>query len=169
MKLLVILFLIKLYARCSIFGLTNHFSKCICAVIFRICVSYGENIEVFFVFSFGNFQSCLHSTNFKDIKCQAFRKAGKWLPLLEVLNLSFRRCVIAELFCEGSPLFDLAQLLAYKNGDYSPEVKLSKIDNNIKVRVLNFYTDIRISIEALENATRRISFNSFVFVFIRCS
>ena len=43
------------------------------------------------------------------------------------------RCVIGELFCEGSPLFDLSQLLAYKSGDYSPDVKLSKIDNNIKV------------------------------------
>ena len=77
--------------------------------------------------------------------------------------------MIAELFCEGSPLFDLAQLLAYKNGDYSPEVKLSKIDNNIKVRVLSFCMDIRISIGALENATRRIQFNSFVPPFIRCN
>eukprot|EP00794_Sanderia_malayensis_P015350 gene15350-16926_t len=41
-------------------------------------------------------------------------------------------CVIAELFCEGSPLFDLSQLLAYKSGDYSPEVKLSKVDANVK-------------------------------------
>ncbi len=47
--------------------------------------------------------------------------------------LSSQRCVIAELFCEGSPLFDLSQLLAYKSGDYSPEVKLSKIDANVKV------------------------------------
>jgi len=41
-------------------------------------------------------------------------------------------CVIAELFCEGNALFDLSQLLAYKTGDYSPEVKLNKIDSNIK-------------------------------------
>lgn len=57
----------------------------------------------------------------------------RW-PATLILKLSFRRCVIAELFCEGNPLFDLSQLLAYKNGDYSPEAKLHKIDNNIKVR-----------------------------------
>ncbi|XP_065061458.1 phosphoinositide 3-kinase regulatory subunit 4-like [Rhopilema esculentum] len=60
------------------------------------------------------------------------------LPITEQSEMTFAMdifsagCVIAELFCEGSPLFDLSQLLAYKNGDYSPEVKLSKIDNKIK-------------------------------------
>ena len=56
--------------------------------------------------------------------------------VVHFLGISFR-CVIAELFCEGNPLFDLSQLLAYKTGDYSPEVKLNKIDNNIKVILKN--------------------------------
>ena len=30
-------------------------------------------------------------------------------------------------------MFDLSQLLAYKTGDYSPEVKMNKIESNIKV------------------------------------
>ena len=57
----------------------------------------------------------------------------KILFCFSICLVFFLSCVIAELFCEGNPLFDLSQLLAYKNGDYSPEVKLSKIDNNIKV------------------------------------
>ena len=60
----------------------------------------------------------------------------KYIIVFHFLGISFR-CVIAELFCEGNPLFDLSQLLAYKTGDYSPEVKLNKIDSNIKVILRN--------------------------------
>lgn len=38
-------------------------------------------------------------------------------------------CVIAELFTEGVPLFDLSQLLAYRNGQFFPEQVLSKIED----------------------------------------
>lgn len=44
------------------------------------------------------------------------------------------RCVIAELFNEGNRLFDLSELLSYRNGDYDPTVTLSNIeDANIRV------------------------------------
>ena len=44
------------------------------------------------------------------------------------------RCVIAELFNEGNRLFDLSELLSYRNGDYDPMETLSKIeDSNIRV------------------------------------
>lgn len=40
--------------------------------------------------------------------------------------LSFR-CVIAELFLEGQPLFELSQLLAYRRGQYDPSQHLEKV------------------------------------------
>jgi phosphoinositide-3-kinase regulatory subunit 4 len=45
------------------------------------------------------------------------------------------RCVIAELFSElGNKLFDLSELLAYRNGDYDPRDVLEKIEDN-QIRV----------------------------------
>jgi phosphoinositide-3-kinase regulatory subunit 4 len=38
--------------------------------------------------------------------------------------------VIAELFTEGVPLFDLSQLLAYRNGHFFPEQVLNKIEDH---------------------------------------
>lgn len=37
--------------------------------------------------------------------------------------------MIAELFTEGVPLFDLSQLLAYRNGQFFPEQVLNKIED----------------------------------------
>ena len=42
--------------------------------------------------------------------------------------------MIAELFSEGSSLFDLSQLLAYRNGDYDPAPVLEKIED-VEIRV----------------------------------
>lgn len=36
-------------------------------------------------------------------------------------------CVIAELFLEGTPIFNYAQLLAYIKGEYDPEPLLNRI------------------------------------------
>ena len=45
------------------------------------------------------------------------------------------RCVIAELFTEGTSPFDLSQLLAYRSGEYSPTKLFQSIDDvNIRVR-----------------------------------
>lgn len=38
-------------------------------------------------------------------------------------------CVIAELFTEGVPLFDLSQLLAYRKGHFQTEHVLLKIED----------------------------------------
>ncbi|KAI8517018.1 phosphoinositide-3-kinase, regulatory subunit 4 [Branchiostoma belcheri] len=40
-----------------------------------------------------------------------------------------KNCVIAELFTEGSPLFDLSQLLAYKKEEFYPKHTLKKIED----------------------------------------
>jgi len=39
-------------------------------------------------------------------------------------------CVIAELFTEGVPLFDLSQLLAYRKGHFQTEHVLMKIEDH---------------------------------------
>jgi len=43
------------------------------------------------------------------------------------------RCVIAELWLEGTPLFNLAELLSYRKVDdpsrFDPATKLNKIEN----------------------------------------
>ena len=41
----------------------------------------------------------------------------------------FAGCVIAELFTEGVPLFDLSQLLAYRKGNFQTEHVLLKIED----------------------------------------
>ena len=47
---------------------------------------------------------------------------------------SLLRCVIAELFTEGTPPFDLSQLLSYRTGEYSPHELYHKIEDfNIRV------------------------------------
>uniref|UniRef100_H2Z3A5 non-specific serine/threonine protein kinase n=1 Tax=Ciona savignyi TaxID=51511 RepID=H2Z3A5_CIOSA len=38
-------------------------------------------------------------------------------------------CVIAEIFTDGTPLFDLSQLLAYRENKFDPEAVLNKIDD----------------------------------------
>ena len=51
-----------------------------------------------------------------------------------VISSPFSSCVIAELFNEGNRLFDLSELLSYRNGDFDPRATLSKIeDSNIRV------------------------------------
>lgn len=49
----------------------------------------------------------------------------------------FSGCVIAELFTEGVPLFDLSQLLAYRKGHFQTEQVLMKIeDRSVRELVL---------------------------------
>ncbi|XP_073425409.1 phosphoinositide 3-kinase regulatory subunit 4 [Dendrobates tinctorius] len=49
--------------------------------------------------------------------------------LKRAMDIFSAGCVIAELFTEGVPLFDLSQLLAYKKGQFSPDQVLSKIED----------------------------------------
>jgi hypothetical protein len=43
------------------------------------------------------------------------------------ISFYFLRCVIAELFLEGQPLFELSQLLAYRRGQHDPSQHLEKV------------------------------------------
>ncbi|XP_019458006.1 PREDICTED: phosphoinositide 3-kinase regulatory subunit 4 [Lupinus angustifolius] len=48
-------------------------------------------------------------------------------PLKPSMDIFAVGCVIAELFHEGQPLFELSQLLAYRRGQYDPSQHLEKI------------------------------------------
>ncbi|KAK3104962.1 hypothetical protein FSP39_014143 [Pinctada imbricata] len=54
-------------------------------------------------------------------------KGGDLTPAMDIFSAG---CVITELFTEGTPPFDFSQLLAYRNGEYSPWKVLEKVDDN---------------------------------------
>ncbi|KAL6911969.1 hypothetical protein ACP4OV_000774 [Aristida adscensionis] len=56
-------------------------------------------------------------------------------PSMDIFSLG---CVLAELFLEGQPLFELSQLLAYRRGQYDPTHTLEKIqDTGIRDMILH--------------------------------
>ncbi|KAL6633375.1 hypothetical protein ACP70R_026046 [Stipagrostis hirtigluma subsp. patula] len=56
-------------------------------------------------------------------------------PSMDIFSLG---CVLAELFLEGQPLFELSQLLAYRRGQYDPKHTLEKIqDTGIRDMILH--------------------------------
>ncbi|KAA8534941.1 hypothetical protein F0562_029843 [Nyssa sinensis] len=59
-------------------------------------------------------------------------------PLKASMDIFAVGCVIAELFLEGQPLFELSQLLAYRRGQYDPGQHLEKIpDSGIRKMILH--------------------------------
>lgn len=59
-------------------------------------------------------------------------------PLQPSMDIFSVGCVLAELFLEGQPLFELSQLLAYRRGQYDPLHTLEKIqDADIQDMVLH--------------------------------
>uniref|UniRef100_A0A0E0CSK4 non-specific serine/threonine protein kinase n=1 Tax=Oryza meridionalis TaxID=40149 RepID=A0A0E0CSK4_9ORYZ len=59
-------------------------------------------------------------------------------PLQRSMDIFSLGCVLAELFLEGQPLFELSQLLAYRRGQYDPIHTLEKIqDTGIRDMVLH--------------------------------
>ncbi|XP_021277127.1 phosphoinositide 3-kinase regulatory subunit 4 isoform X2 [Herrania umbratica] len=59
-------------------------------------------------------------------------------PLKPSMDIFAIGCVIAELFLEGQPLFELSQLLAYRRGQYDPSQHLEKIpDIGIRKMILH--------------------------------
>ncbi|GMI92723.1 vacuolar protein sorting 15, Arabidopsis thaliana vacuolar protein sorting 15 [Hibiscus trionum] len=59
-------------------------------------------------------------------------------PLKPSMDIFAIGCVIAELFLEGQPLFELSQLLAYRRGQYDPCQSLEKIpDIGVRKMILH--------------------------------
>lgn len=53
-------------------------------------------------------------------------KTGDLNPMMDIFSAG---CALIELYNEGHPLFDYSQLLAYRNGDYSANKHLDKIED----------------------------------------
>ncbi|KAF8097740.1 hypothetical protein N665_0281s0005 [Sinapis alba] len=65
-------------------------------------------------------------------------KVAQDAPLKPSMDIFAVGCVIAELFLEGQPLFELAQLLAYRRGQHDPSQHLEKIpDPGIRKMILH--------------------------------
>ncbi|KAI4380720.1 hypothetical protein MLD38_006881 [Melastoma candidum] len=59
-------------------------------------------------------------------------------PLKPSMDIFAVGCVIAELFLEGQPLFELSQLLAYRRGQYDPIPHLERVpDAGIRKMILH--------------------------------
>ncbi|KAA8523187.1 hypothetical protein F0562_009610 [Nyssa sinensis] len=79
-------------------------------------------------------------------------------------------CVIAELFLEGQPLFELSQLLAYRRGQYDPSQHLEKIpDLGIRKMILHMIQldpDSRFSAEGYLRSYAGVVFPSYFSPFL---
>ncbi|XP_014912217.1 phosphoinositide 3-kinase regulatory subunit 4 isoform X1 [Poecilia latipinna] len=66
------------------------------------------------------------NTPLVDLTNNNQRSRGELRPAMDIFSAG---CVIAELFTEGVPLFDLSQLLAYRKGHFQAEQVLLKIED----------------------------------------
>ncbi|XP_020241564.1 phosphoinositide 3-kinase regulatory subunit 4 isoform X2 [Asparagus officinalis] len=97
-------------------------------------------------------------------------------PLKKSMDIFSLGCVIAELFLEGQPLFELSQLLAYRRGQYDPTQYLEKIqDTGIQKMILHMIQldpESRLSCESyLQNYTSVVFpsyFSPFLHKFFSC-
>ncbi|XP_034259889.1 phosphoinositide 3-kinase regulatory subunit 4 isoform X2 [Pantherophis guttatus] len=80
-------------------------------------------------------------------------------------------CVIAELFTEGVPLFDLSQLLAYRNGLFSPEQVLSKIEDRsireLVIQMIQCESEKRLAAEDYLKQQRNNAFPEIFYTFLQ--
>ena len=80
-------------------------------------------------------------------------------------------CVIAELFLEGTPLFNLSQLFKYRRGEYDPsQTYLGKIEDPEIRSLVEHMTDLdpakRYSAEQYLNLWRRKAFPEYFYSFL---
>ncbi|KAK1270728.1 Shaggy-related protein kinase kappa [Acorus gramineus] len=88
-------------------------------------------------------------------------------PSMDIFSLG---CVIAELFLEGQPLFELSQLLAYRRGQYDPSQHLEKIpDSGIRKMIhhmIQLDPELRLSCECYLQSYAPVVFPSYFSSFL---
>ncbi|BFG20851.1 hypothetical protein CerSpe_071250 [Prunus speciosa] len=91
-------------------------------------------------------------------------------PLRPSMDIFAVGCVIAELFLEGQPLFELSQLLAYRRGQYDPTQLLEKIpDSGIRKMILHMIQlepELRLSADSYLQEYTTIVFPSYFSPFL---
>ncbi|KAF8388874.1 hypothetical protein HHK36_025555 [Tetracentron sinense] len=88
-------------------------------------------------------------------------------PSMDIFSVG---CVIAELFLEGQPLFELSQLLAYRRGQYDPSQFLEKIpDSGIRkmiIHMIQLDPESRLSAESYLQSYASTVFPSYFSPFL---
>uniref|UniRef100_G1KAQ2 Phosphoinositide 3-kinase regulatory subunit 4 n=1 Tax=Anolis carolinensis TaxID=28377 RepID=G1KAQ2_ANOCA len=108
------------------------------------------------------------STPLVDLANSNQRSRGELKRAMDIFSAG---CVVAELFTEGVPLFDLSQLLAYRNGLFAPEQVLNKIeDRSIRELVMQMIQcdpEKRLAAEDYLKQQRNNAFPEIFYTFLQ--
>ncbi|XP_034259887.1 phosphoinositide 3-kinase regulatory subunit 4 isoform X1 [Pantherophis guttatus] len=108
------------------------------------------------------------STPLVDLVNSNQRSRGELRRAMDIFSAG---CVIAELFTEGVPLFDLSQLLAYRNGLFSPEQVLSKIEDRsireLVIQMIQCESEKRLAAEDYLKQQRNNAFPEIFYTFLQ--
>ncbi|XP_030300799.1 phosphoinositide 3-kinase regulatory subunit 4 isoform X2 [Calypte anna] len=108
------------------------------------------------------------STPLVDLANSNQRTRGELKRAMDIFSAG---CVIAELFTEGVPLFDLSQLLAYRNGLFFPDQVLSKIEDRsireLVTQMVHREPDKRLAAEDYLKQQRNNAFPEIFYTFLQ--
>ncbi|XP_067147514.1 phosphoinositide 3-kinase regulatory subunit 4 isoform X2 [Apteryx mantelli] len=108
------------------------------------------------------------STPLVDLANSNQRSRGELKRAMDIFSAG---CVIAELFTEGVPLFDLSQLLAYRNGLFSPDQVLNKIEDHsireLVTQMVHREPDKRLAAEDYLKQQRNNAFPEIFYTFLQ--
>uniref|UniRef100_A0A8V0YZZ0 Phosphoinositide 3-kinase regulatory subunit 4 n=1 Tax=Gallus gallus TaxID=9031 RepID=A0A8V0YZZ0_CHICK len=108
------------------------------------------------------------STPLVDLANSNQRTRGELKRAMDIFSAG---CVIAELFTEGVPLFDLSQLLAYRNGLFSPDPVLNKIEDRsireLVTQMVHREPDKRLAAEDYLKQQRNNAFPEIFYTFLQ--
>ncbi|KAM6450001.1 phosphoinositide 3-kinase regulatory subunit 4 isoform 1-T3 [Liasis olivaceus] len=108
------------------------------------------------------------STPLVDLANSNQRSRGELKRAMDIFSAG---CVIAELFTEGVPLFDLSQLLAYRNGLFAPEQVLNKIEDRsireLVIQMIRCEPEKRLAAEDYLKQQRNNAFPEIFYTFLQ--
>ncbi|PKK32008.1 phosphoinositide-3-kinase, regulatory subunit 4, transcript variant X2 [Columba livia] len=108
------------------------------------------------------------STPLVDLANSNQRTRGELKRAMDIFSAG---CVIAELFTEGVPLFDLSQLLAYRNGLFFPDQVLNKIEDRsireLVTQMVHREPDKRLAAEDYLKQQRNNAFPEIFYTFLQ--
>ncbi|XP_053121356.1 phosphoinositide 3-kinase regulatory subunit 4 isoform X1 [Hemicordylus capensis] len=116
------------------------------------------------------------STPLVDLANSNQRSRGELKRAMDIFSAGFwfyiaTGCVIAELFTEGVPLFDLSQLLAYRNGLFAPEQVLNKIEDRsireLVTQMIHCDPEKRLAAEDYLKQQRNNAFPEIFYTFLQ--
>ncbi|XP_044311713.1 phosphoinositide 3-kinase regulatory subunit 4 isoform X2 [Varanus komodoensis] len=108
------------------------------------------------------------STPLVDLANSNQRSRGELKRAMDIFSAG---CVIAELFTEGVPLFDLSQLLAYRKGLFAPDQVLNKIEDRrirkLVMQMIQCEPEKRLAAEDYLKQQRNNAFPEIFYTFLQ--